>query len=85
MEGTSIHNAYTPKGNDITKHSAYTALVRRIFGYGAVCWDRTERQVRALNGVQQRAAKFANNINVLGWETLAQRRCIAQISAFFTA
>ena len=44
-----------------------------------------EGQVRALNGVQQRAAKFANNINVLGWETLAQRRFIAQISALFTA
>jgi len=30
-------------------------------------------------------AKFANNINELGWETLAQRRSIALIWALFKA
>ena len=27
------------KGNNNTKRLAYTALVRLILGYGAVCWD----------------------------------------------
>jgi len=69
--------------------------------YRAECWDHTERsvgtiqsgvlgpyregQVGALNGVQNRAAKFANNINELGWETLAQQRLIARICALFKA
>jgi hypothetical protein len=37
----------------------------------------------ALNRVQKRAAKFANNINESGWETLAQRILIARICALF--
>ena len=41
-----------------------------------------EGQVSALNRVQKRAAKFANNINESDWETLAQRRMIARICAF---
>ena len=44
-----------------------------------------EGRVRALNWVQKRAAKFANNINELGWETLAQCRLIARICALFKA
>ena len=44
-----------------------------------------EGQVSALNRVQKRAAKFANNINVSGWETLAQRRLMARICALFKA
>ena len=67
------------KGKNNTKRSVYTALVRPILEYGAVCWDRTEGQVSALNWVLKRAAKFANNINELGWETLARRRLIARI------
>ena len=43
-----------------------------------------EGQVSALNRVQKRAAKFANN-NESGWETLAQRRLIALIYALFKA
>ena len=31
-----------------------------------------EGQASALNQVQKRAAKFSNNINESGWETLAQ-------------
>ena len=30
------------KGNNNTKHLAYTALVRPILEYGAVCWHHTE-------------------------------------------
>ena len=37
-----------------------------------------EGQVRALNRVQKRAAKFAYGINESDWETLAQRRLIAR-------
>ena len=44
-----------------------------------------EGQVRALNWVQKRAAKFANSINEWGWKTLAQRRLIARICAIFKA
>jgi len=47
------------KGNNNTKHLVYTALVRPILEYGAVCWDPyREGQVRALNRMQKRAAKI---------------------------
>jgi len=35
--------------------------------------------------VQKRVAKFTNNINESGWETLAQCRLIAQICALLKA
>ena len=74
------------KGNNNTKHLGYAALVRPILEYGAVWWDpNREGQVSALNRVQKRAAKFANNINEMGWETLAQRRLIVRICALFNA
>lgn len=74
------------KGNNNTKRLAYTSLVRPILEYGAVCWDPyREGQVRALNRVQKRAAKFANFTNESGWETLAQRRLIARMCALFKA
>jgi len=58
--------------------------VRPITEYGAVCWDQyKEDQVSALNRVQKRAAKFANNINELGCETLPYRRLIARMCALF--
>ena len=44
-----------------------------------------EGQVSALNKVQNRAAKFTNNINESGCETPAQRRLIARICALFKA
>ena len=44
-----------------------------------------EGRVSALNRVQKRAAKFANNINESGWETLAQHRLIAQICTLVRA
>ena len=60
--------------------------MRPILEYGAVCWDPyREDVVSALNQVQKRAAKFANNINESGWETLAQRRLIARIYTLFKA
>ena len=68
------------KGNNNTKHLAYTAQVRTILEYGAMCWDvYREGRLSALNRVQKRAAKYANNINGSGWETLAQRKLIARI------
>jgi hypothetical protein len=41
--------------------------------------------VGALNGVQRRVAKFANDINEWGCETLEQRRLIARICTIFKA
>ena len=71
------------KGNNNTQRLAYTALVRPILECGAMCWDPHRGQVSALNRVQKRAAKFANNINESGWETLAQRRLEARLCALF--
>ena len=65
-------------------NSGFKGLMQRIFDYGAVCWDpHGEGQMGALSRVQKRAAKFANNINESGWETLAQRILIAWICALF--
>ena len=51
-----------------------------------MCWDPyREGRVSALNGVQKRAAKFANNMNEWRWERSAQRRLIARIWALFKA
>ena len=86
LEGTSFHNAYTQKGNNNTKRLAYTALVRPILEYVEVCWGPyREGQVSALSGVQKGAAKFGNNINESGWETLAQRRLVARLCALSKA
>jgi len=79
MSVRADHDNYTPrkarkalhfimrilkKGNNSTERLSYTALVRPILEYGAVCWDPyREGQVSALNRVQKRAAKFVNNIN----------------------
>jgi len=74
------------KGNNNKKRLAYTALVRLLLEYGVECWDPyREGQVSALNWVQKRAAKFANNINELGWGTLAQCRLIVRMCALFKA
>jgi len=74
------------KGNNNKKRLVYMALVRPLLEYGAVCWDQyTEGQASALNWVQKRAAIFANNINELCWEILAQCRLIAWICTLFKA
>jgi len=44
-----------------------------------------EGHVSAINRVQKRAGKFANNINESGWETLAQRRIISRTCVLFKA
>jgi hypothetical protein len=68
------------KGNNNTKHLSYTALVRPILEYGAVCWDPyREGQIGALNRVQRTAAKFANNADQTGWESLAERRRVSRL------
>jgi hypothetical protein len=72
------------KGNSYTQSLAYMSLVRPILEYGALCWVlNREGQINALDRVQKKAAKFANHTNDSGWETLAQRRKIARISAMF--
>jgi hypothetical protein len=72
-------------GNNNTKHLAYTALVRPTLECGAVCWGPyREGQVSALVGCR-RAAKFANDVNESGLETLEQRRLTARICAVFMA
>ena len=61
------------------------SLVRPILEYGAACWDPyRECQINALDRVQKRAAKFAQNTG-LGWESLAQRRKTARMCALFKA
>jgi len=64
MEGPSFHNAYAQNGNNNKKRLAYTALLRPMLEYRAVCWDPyKEGQVSALNRFQNRAAKFSNNLS----------------------
>jgi hypothetical protein len=58
------------KRNSKMKLLAYTALVKPILEYGAVCWDPyREGQVSTLNCSQKTAAKFANT-DQTGWETV---------------
>jgi hypothetical protein len=74
------------KGNHNTKHLVYTALIRPMLEYGAVCWDpHRVGQVSALNWVQGRAAKFANNTDQIGWEALSDRRLVSRLCALFKA
>jgi hypothetical protein len=42
-------------------------------------------QVSALNRVQARAAKFANNTDQIGWEALSDRRLVPRLCALFKA
>jgi hypothetical protein len=73
------------KGNSITKLLPYTALVRPILEYGAVCWDPCrEGQVGALERLHKTAAKFANTYHT-GWHTLAERRIVAQLCSLYKA
>jgi len=60
------------------------SLVCPILEYGAVCWDPyRERQISVLDRVQKKAAKFAQHVNSLNWETLALRRKLSCICALF--
>jgi len=72
------------KGNSNTRSLAYRSLVRPILEYGAACWDPyREGQIRALDRVQKRAARFAQNTNRPNWETLTSRRKLSRICALF--
>jgi uncharacterized cysteine cluster protein YcgN (CxxCxxCC family) len=67
-------------GNSDTKRLAYTSLVCHILEYGAAYWDPyRERQINALDWVQNRAVKFAHHRNDSNWETLMQCRNVACI------
>jgi len=72
------------KGNSNTKSLAYTSLVHPILEYRAsCCHPYKEVQINASDRVQKKAAKFANRTNSSVWETLALRRKIPRICAFF--
>jgi len=74
------------KGNSNTKSLAYRSLVRPILEYRAACWDPyREGQIKALDRVQKRAARFAQNANGPDWETLALHRKLSHICALFKA
>jgi len=74
------------KGNSNTKRLAYTSLVRPILEYGAACWDPyREGQIRELDRVQKKAAKFSHHTKSPTWETLASRRKIARLCALYKA
>ena len=74
------------RGNINTKSLAYTSLVRPILEYGAACWDPyRECQISALDGVQNKAAKFVHYSGGSSWESLAQSRKIARMFALCKA
>ena len=77
---------FLKKGDRKTKRLAYKSLVRPIHAYGAACCVlRRERQIIALNWVQTKFVQFTNRTKCSDWETLGQRRTIAQLCALFTA
>jgi hypothetical protein len=74
------------KGNNNTNRLAYTSLVRLILEYGAAFWDPyREGQIRELDRVQKKAAKFSHHTKSPIWETLALRRKIACLCALHKA
>jgi hypothetical protein len=74
------------RDNKNTKSLAYTFLVRPILQHWAACLDPyRECQISALDGVQNKAAKFAQLAGGSVWEFLAQRRMTARFCAFYIA
>jgi hypothetical protein len=60
--------------------------VRPVLEYAPSFWDPyREGQIKALDRVKSKAAKFAHLRNDLNWEILAQRRKIARVCALFKA
>jgi hypothetical protein len=60
--------------------------VHPVLEYGVECWDPyRNRQINALDQVQNIAAKFAHHINDSNWNTLTQCRKIARICALSKA
>ena len=73
-------------GNKNTKSLAYRSLVRPTIEYGAACCDPyRECQIRALDRVQNKAAKFTHYSGGSNWESLARRRKMARICALYKA
>jgi hypothetical protein len=67
------------KGNNNTKRLAYTSLVRPLLEYASSCLDSyRERQINALDRVQNKATTFAHQRNDFNWETLTQHWKIAR-------
>ena len=65
---------------------AYKSLVRPILEYGAACWDPyKEGQIKALERVQKKEAKFVHHEGDIDWKTLAQRRRTARLCALHKA
>jgi len=74
------------KDNSNTESLAYMSLVNPILEYVVACWDPyREGQIYALDKVQKKGAKFAHHTNSPNWETLALRRTLSHICAFFKA
>jgi hypothetical protein len=75
-----------------TKAAAYKTYVRPSLEYASTVWAPHQLTlVRKLEGVQRRAARYATNnydreasvtsmLKTLGWQTLARRRYIANMS-----
>ena len=61
------------------------SLVHPILEYGAACGDRyREGHMNVLDCGHKKAAKFSGHTSGVVWETLAQRRKMVHICAFFT-
>ena len=74
------------KGTSNTKSLTYMTPIRPILEYEVACWDPyREGQIRELDRVQRKAAKFAHHINNPTWETLASRRKTARVGALYKA
>jgi len=73
------------KGNRNTKSLAHTSLVSPSLQYGSACWDPCRGQINASDRVQTKAVQFTNRTKDSDWETLAQRRTTARLSALCKA
>jgi hypothetical protein len=64
----------------------YTSIVRPILENGEECWDSYRGyQIRALDRVQNKAAKFEHHSGGSDWEFLAQSRKTPRLCALYKA
>jgi hypothetical protein len=74
------------RGNENTKILAYTSLVHPILEHGAACWNLyREFQISDLDRIQNKAARFVQCMGGSVWESLAQCRMTARLSALYKA
>jgi hypothetical protein len=73
------------QGNNNMKYLAYGTSGNDNWVRSGVLGPYRECQVGALNRVQKRADKFANNTNQSVWEILALRRLVDRIRELFKA